>query len=75
MADHPDPRWGVQARATPFGLIRTYECRPNNIAVEMDRLSEDRTILGRAQGEGETWARDHTWDQLRPRYDAILQQP
>ena len=59
-------------RPTPHGTVRTFECRPKVIAAEMDRLAEDRTILRRAQGEGAAWAREHTWERLRPAYDEVL---
>ena len=45
----PIPASVGKGRQTPFGLIRTHDCRPRNIAAEMDRLSEDRQQIVSAQ--------------------------
>lgn len=56
---------------TPFGPIRTLYVPPRVIAKEVNRLYDDRERLATAMRNAREWAATHTWDSLRPAYDAL----
>jgi hypothetical protein len=64
-----------KAVKTPFGLVPTVECRPSEIAIQMDSLSERRQTLHAARFAASAWLNDNSWAKLRPRYDEVLRDP
>lgn len=53
---------------TPFGRIKTHSVRGATIADAIDRLNANRGRLERQMAESRRWARENSWDALRPRY-------
>jgi hypothetical protein len=68
----PIPASVGPSQRTPGGHMRTHVCRARDVAHEMDRLSMNRDLVVEAQAAARTWASEHTWDILRPRYDEVL---
>lgn len=57
---------------TPFGRIKTHRVRPAAIADTIDRLHANRSRLAGAMTASLQWAKDNSWDALRPRYTEVL---
>lgn len=59
--------------AVPFGPIRTHSVHPKVIAMTLNRLKLERPKLYEQMAESAKWAKTHSWDALRPQYDALFE--
>jgi len=62
-----------QSVTTPFGPIRTFNAKPQEIAKIIDRLSVDRDMLGRQQRVSSDWAEMNKWRHHRTTYMSELE--
>jgi glycosyltransferase involved in cell wall biosynthesis len=53
---------------TPGGPIRLHDADPVDLARVIDRLAADAREVAELRAGARGWARDHTWDRLRPVY-------
>jgi hypothetical protein len=70
MPDVPEnslwPHVGLKAREgrlqrVPFGMIPTWNVRPNDIAYRLDQLAKNRELLADLQERSLQWADDNAW--------------
>jgi hypothetical protein len=63
--------WGRQN--TPIGSVRTHIVAPETVADTIDLFAPRQHLLKRAKDGALAWAQEHSWANLKPRYDEVLQ--
>lgn len=57
---------------TPSGPARLHNADPKDIAIALRRLANEPDLLAEQQQRSVAWAEAHSWEAMRPQYDAEL---